>query len=185
VNYGKRKKEKEEETKQMKTSLQTNATNEVHGSPSSSLPDDKKVWASLETSPIDESDYAYWERVRMRITGYWASFVLNGIMIPIVSSVILVSLYFSFNDLVMRPPLIGYLDSHSPWNILLLAHLLTIVLWLFTALVCYPFARAQSARPGSYGLLNPRIAQRGCGRAYRYLMDERPRKAVDISLEGE
>jgi len=104
-----------------------------------------------ETPP--KSEYGFWDSVRIRLAGYWASFILTGVMMPIVSSAILVTLYFSFPDLVKHIPLIISLDAGSEWHILIFAHAITIVLWLIVAWFCYPFTKASSASSGSYGLL--------------------------------
>src|SRR5438309_245753 len=48
----------------------------------------------------NQTEYDFGDRVRIRMTGYWASFMLTGVMMPIVSSAILVTLYFSFPDFV-------------------------------------------------------------------------------------
>jgi len=137
----------------MATISQTNSTTGVNHSPSLSLLDGGKEGKSQQTHSFDESEYTFGKRVRIWITGYCASFILTGVMIPIVSSAILVIIYLSFPDLVVDLSPVVRLDSHSAWHILFLAHFVTIALWLIVALVGYPFASAQSANPGSYGLL--------------------------------
>src|SRR5947209_320589 len=137
----------------MTAPLQSISTTGVNNSPSLSILDDRKERESQLTSSFHEPEYTFWDCVRICITGYWASFILTGVMVPIFSSAILVTIYLSFPDLVVDISPIVQLDSHSAWHILFLAHLLTIVLWLVIALVRYPFASAQSANPGSYGLL--------------------------------
>src|SRR5947209_20458704 len=82
-------------------------------------------------------------------------------MVPIFSFDILVTIYLSSPDLLVDISPIVQLDSHSAWHILFLAHFLTIVLWLVIALVRYPFASAQSANPGSYGLLKGSLCHLG------------------------
>src|SRR2546421_1167072 len=137
----------------MATISQTNSTTGVNHSPSLSPLDGGKEGKSQQTHPFDESEYTFGKRVRIWITGYCASFILIGVMIPIVSSAILVIIYLSFPDLVVDLSPVVRLDSHSAWHILFLAHFVTIALWLIVALVGSPFASAQSANPGSYGLL--------------------------------
>ena len=129
----------------------------LNGASSLSSSSASKERENQKTPSLDKPEYAFWDSVRIRIMGYWASFILTGVMIPIVSSAILVSLYFAFPDLVKHLPLIISLDPGSEWHILLFAHVITIILWLVAAVVCYPFARAQSARSGSYGLLKARL----------------------------
>src|SRR6266550_1343263 len=141
----------------MTAPLQTISTTGVNNSPFLSPLDGRQERESQGTLPFDEPEYTFADRVRIWITGYCASFILTGVMIPIVSSAILVIIYLSFPDLVVDISPIVQLDSHSAWHILFLAHFLTIVLWLIVALVRYPFASAQSANPGSYGLLKGRL----------------------------
>jgi len=133
----------------------------LNGAASSSPAGDTQQGTNQEPS-FDEPEYTLWDLLRIRITGYWASFLLTGTMIPIASSAIVVALYFSNDDLIR---LIQYLspftnfELHSSWLLLLLAHILTILLWLVAAWICYPFATARSANPGSYGLLSARLCQ--------------------------
>src|SRR5256886_3147862 len=143
----------------MTAPLQTISTPGVNDS--SSLPtfNGRQERESQQTHSFDESEYTFADRVRIWITGYCASFILTGVMIPIVSSAILVIIYLSFPDLVVDISPVVQLDSHSAWHILFLAHFLTIALWLIVALVRYPFASAQSANPGSYGLLKGSLCQ--------------------------
>jgi hypothetical protein len=136
---------------QMAAPSQTNPTTNLDGSSSLSSSSARKK--NQKTPSLDQPEYTFWDSVRIRIMCYWASFILTGVMIPIVSSAILVTTYFSFPDLVKHLPSIISLDSGSAWHILLLTHVITIILWLVAALVCYPFASAQSARSGNYGLL--------------------------------
>src|SRR5947209_4662429 len=143
----------------MTAPLQTISTLGVNDS--SSLPtfNGRQERESQQTHSFDESEYTFADHVRIWITGYCASFILTGVMIPIVSSAILVIIYLSFPDLVVDISPVVQLDSHSAWHILFLAHFLTIALWLIVALVRYPFASAQSANPGSYGLLKGSLCQ--------------------------
>lgn len=111
-----------------------------------------------EENKKNQPEYAFGDSVRIWITGYWASIMLTGVMMPIVSSMILVTLYFAFPDLVKHITFIQ-LDSSSAWSIMFFAHAITIMLWLIVAWVCYPFAKASSASPGSYGLLKASLCQ--------------------------
>lgn len=106
-----------------------------------------------EENKKNQSEYASGDRVRIWLTGYGASFMLTGVMMPIVSSVILVTLYFSFSDLVTLLPSGIRPNSNSAWSIMFFAHIITIMLWLVVAWVCRSFAKASSANSGSYGLL--------------------------------
>jgi hypothetical protein len=137
----------------MTAPLQTISTTGVNNAPSLSILDNRKERESQQSASFGEPEYTFGDRVRIWITGYCASFILTGVMIPIVSSAILVIIYLSFPDLVVNLSPIVRLDSHSAWHILFLAHLSTIVLWLMVALVRYPDASVQSANAGSYGLL--------------------------------
>jgi hypothetical protein len=119
----------------------------------SSLDKTEKEGENRRRNFPDKSEYTILDRVRIWIMGYWAAFILTGVMIPIVASAILTSLYFSFPDLVKHLQAIISLDPGSAWHILLFAHAITIMFWLIAALVCYPFASASSASAGSYGLL--------------------------------
>src|SRR5436189_4670949 len=85
-------------------------------------------------SPLDQHEYTFWDSVRIRVMCYWASFILTGVMIPIISSAILVIVYFSFPDLVKHLPLSISLDPGSAWHILLFTHVITLILWLAAAL---------------------------------------------------
>ena len=143
----------------MTVSSQTNSTAGPNSSTSLSPAATIKTEESQERPSPDEPEYTLGDYVRIWITGYWASFILTGVMIPIISSATLVALYFSFSDLVTFLSPIVPLNSHSPWHILLLTHFLTLVLWLVIAGVCYPFATAQSANTGSYSLLKARLCQ--------------------------
>lgn len=131
----------------------------LNGAASSSPVDDRQPGPNQEPTFFDEPEYTLWDRLRIRITGYWASFLLTGTMIPIASSAIVVALYFSNDDLIRHLSPFMYFDLHSSWLLLLLAHVLTILLWLVAAWICYPFATARSANPGSYGLLSARLCQ--------------------------
>jgi hypothetical protein len=131
----------------------------LNGVASSSPAGDIQPGTNQEPTSFDEPEYTLWDLLRIRITGYWASFLLTGTMIPIVSSAIVVALYFSNDDLIRHFSPFMYLDLHSSWYLLLLAHVLTILLWLVAAWICYPFATAGSANPGSYGLLKARLCQ--------------------------
>ena len=127
-----------------------------NGTVPSSPADDKELEKNQESH---ESEYTRWDWLRIRITGYRASFLLTGYMMPIVASAIVVALYFSNGELIQRlSPFIPF-DLHSAWLLLLLAHVLTIVLWLVIAWICYPFATAGSANAGSYGMLKARLCQ--------------------------
>jgi hypothetical protein len=130
----------------------------LNGAASSSPAGDRQQGTNQEPS-FDEPEYTLWDRLRIRITGYWASFLLTGTLIPIASSAIVVALYFSNDDLIrlLSPFMSFYL--HSSWFLLLFAHVLTILLWLVAAWIGYPFATAGSANPGSYGLLKARLCQ--------------------------
>jgi hypothetical protein len=101
----------------------------------------------------NQAEYDLEDRWRIWWAGYGASLVLTGVMMPIVSSAILVTLYFAFPDLVTHIPLIISLNPGSEWHILLFAHAITGMVWLIVALCCHPFASASSANPASYGLL--------------------------------
>jgi hypothetical protein len=136
---------------QIATPSQTNLSANLDGAPSLSPSNARKK--NQKASSLNQAEYTFWDSVRIRVTCYWASFMLTGVMIPIVSSAILVTVYFSFSDLVKHLSLIINLDAGSAWHILFLTHVITLLLWLGAALVCSPFASAQSARPGSYGLL--------------------------------
>ena len=131
----------------------------LNGAASSSPAGDIQPGTNQEPTSFDEPEYTLWDLLRIRITGYWASFLLTGTMIPIVSSAIVVALYFSNDDLIHHFSPFMYFDLHSSWYLLLLAHVLTILLWLVAAWICYPFATAASANPGSYGLLKARLCQ--------------------------
>lgn len=127
-----------------------------NGTAPSSPADDKELEKNQESH---EPEYTRWDWLRIRITGYRASFLLTGYMMPIVASAIVVALYFSNGELIQRlSPFIPF-DLHSAWLLLLLAHVLTIVLWLVIAWICYPFATAGSANAGSYGMLKARLCQ--------------------------
>lgn len=137
----------------MTAPLQTIATIGDNVSPSLPIVNGRQERVSQETLTLDEPEYTFGDRVRIWITGYWASFILTGVMMPIISSAILVTIYLSFPDLVVDISPIIQLDSHSAWHILFLAHVSTMILWLIIALVRYPAASSQSANAGSYGLL--------------------------------
>jgi len=143
----------------MNVSSQTNSNAGHASSTSLSLEAPVKAEESQGHPSPDEPEYTLGDSLRIAIAGYGASFILTGVMIPIVSSAILVALYFSFSDLVTFLSPIVPLNSHSPWHILLLTNFLTLVLWLVIAGVCYPFATAPSANAGSYGLLKARLCQ--------------------------
>src|SRR2546425_698063 len=130
----------------------------LNGAVSSSPAGDIQPGINQDPS-FDEPEYTLWDRLRIRTTGYWASFLLTGTMIPIASSAIVVALYFSNDDLIRRLSPFTYFDLHSSWLLLLLAHVLTILLWLVAAWIFYPFATARSANAGSYGLLKARLCQ--------------------------
>jgi len=132
----------------------------LNGAASSSPAGDIQPGTNQEPTSFDEPEYTLWDLLRIRrITGYWASFLLTGTMIPIVSSAIVVAMYFSKGDLIQHfSPFMSF-DLHSSWHLLLLAHVLAILLWLVAAWICYPFATAGSANPGSYGLLKARLCQ--------------------------
>ena len=124
---------------------------------SSSSPADERQPEKHQEPP--DAQYTLSDRLRIWITGYWASFLLTGVMMPIVASATVVALYFSNGELIQRfSPFVPF-DLHSSWLLLLLAHVLTIVLWLVVACICYPFATAGSANPGSYGMLKARLCQ--------------------------
>ncbi len=131
----------------------------LNGAASSSPAGDIQPGISQGPPSFDEPEYTLWDHLRIRITGYWASFLLTGVMMPIASSAIVVALYFSNNDLMQHLVPFVHFDLHSNWLLLLLAHVLAIVLWLVAAWICYPFATAESANSGSYGLLKARLCQ--------------------------
>src|SRR5258708_11823327 len=131
----------------------------LNGAASPSQAGDTQPGTNQEPTSFDEPEYTLWDRLRIRITGYWASFLLTGPMIPIASSAIVVAMYFSKGDIIQYFSQFMSFDLHSSWYLLLLAHVLTILLWLVTAWICYPFATAASANPGSYGLLKARLCQ--------------------------
>jgi hypothetical protein len=96
-----------------------------NGTAPSSPADDKELEKNQESH---EPEYTRWDWLRIRITGYRASFLLTGYMMPIVASATVVALYFSNGELIQRlAPFVPF-DLHSTWLLLLLAHVLTIVL---------------------------------------------------------
>src|SRR5581483_11834259 len=84
---------------------------------------------------------------------------LTGVMIPVVASITLVVLYFSANNVALLLAPITPPGLHSAWGILILAHCLTIIIWLLAAIVCYPFATAHAGNAESYGLLKSSLCQ--------------------------
>lgn len=103
-------------------------------------------------------DSLFGERMSIWVAGYWASLIRVGIMIPSISSVILVFLYLSFPDLVKLVP-IFHLDSTSKWELVALADLSTLLLWLGVAWFCHPLTNVRTANPSNYGLLSSRLCQ--------------------------
>lgn len=139
--------------------VQADSTASLNGPTTLSATGDREARKKQQSSSIDEPEYTFGDRVRIRIAGYWASFLLIGVIIPIVFSTVLVVLYLSFPELSKLLAPIASIDPNSDWALLLLTNVSTIVLWLVLTLIWFPFATAQSANPGSYGLLKSRLCQ--------------------------
>ncbi len=89
------------------------------------------------------------EILKNRVRGYIASFLLVGVMIPVISSIILVALCFFYS--ISGKPQIGL--------VLLYALVGTILLWLVATVFCYRFAMVDLAKVDSYGLLIAHLCQ--------------------------
>src|SRR5260370_16784608 len=100
----------------------------LNGAASPSQAGDTQPGTNQEPTSFDEPEYTLWDRLRIRITGYWASFLLTGTMIPIASSAIVVAMYFSKGDLIQYFCPFIYLDLNSTFHLFLLPHCLPILL---------------------------------------------------------
>jgi hypothetical protein len=105
------------------------------------------------------SKYTLRDRVRICLTAFGASLVMTGVMMPFVSSVIMVGLYLALPNLSVSLSPVLHLDPHSKWYTLISSGLLAAILWLVVALLYTPFSTAKVANMRSYGLLRGRLCQ--------------------------
>ena len=100
------------------------------------------------------------KRVRLResLTGYGASLVMTGVIVPFVASVMMVGIYLALPNAFIPVPLLN-IGPDSKWYAITASTEFTILLWLIAALVCLYFATAEGANSRSYGLLQSRLCQ--------------------------
>jgi hypothetical protein len=91
------------------------------------------------------------------IRAYTASLVRVGVMVPVIASIIAVTLYLALPNSPL-PPFLGVLPG-SQWYTLVYSSFFTGILWLIVALpFCY-LSTAQGANPRNYTLLRSRLHQ--------------------------
>ena len=106
-----------------------------------------------------KSKHSLRDIVRICATAYGASLIMTGVMVPFVSSVVMVGLYLALPNVSLSFWPLLQLDSSSKWYVLGYSSLLSVYMWLIAALLCCPFTTAKVANASSYGLLRGRLCQ--------------------------
>ena len=118
-----------------------------------------KRGVATASGSLSWSKHTLRDLLRICFMAYGASLIMVGVMMPFVSSVIMIGLYLALpNWAISFSPLL-YLDPHSKWYALVYSSLLTAVLWLIGALFYTPFSTAKAANMRSYGQLRGRLCQ--------------------------
>lgn len=115
--------------------------------------------AATVTGAISGTKRFLQDHVRNCVTAYGASLVMTGVMMPFVSSVILIGLYLALPNWSISLSPFLYLDPHSNWYTLVYSSLLAALFWMIAALLYTPFSTAIAANMRSYGLLRGRLCQ--------------------------
>src|SRR5438105_3120687 len=109
--------------------------------------------------PPPKSKRSLRDIVRICATAYGASLIMTGVMVPFVSSVVMVALYLALPNVSLSLWPLLQLDSSSKWYVIAYSSLLSVYMWLIAALLCCPFTTAKVANTSSYGLLRGRLCQ--------------------------